>query len=233
MGTRALDELIEREAPGLPLLRCWAADPAGNRGALLPPDETIRSDTLLALQMTTRSMLGTLAYETGGVSAADGLIRLFGSGARRSLRGVAAAIGCPLDNDPDVIVIGDDAFGGLSALDGGRFGGGARGAVFHLAADDIIWVPLDCGFADFVAWCLTGDLDSTYRSLRRFEPARSRPGFEATWSFYPFLWTVEADGTSLSARAIDADESLRLRLDVHGFTVEMTRLSATRSAPAA
>lgn len=73
---RNITELLDRDEPALPLLRGWMDDAAGNGGTLLPPSDEVRITTLVHLQVTTRSMLGTLAYETGGVSVADGLILL-------------------------------------------------------------------------------------------------------------------------------------------------------------
>ena len=79
---RTLDQLLDRVEPALPLLQEWIDDPAGNGSNLILPAETVASDTLVRLQVTTRSMLGTLAYETGGISIADGLVRLLGPSAR-------------------------------------------------------------------------------------------------------------------------------------------------------
>jgi len=219
---RSLTELLDRQEPALPLLRSWIDDPAGNGGTLLPPADEVRTATLLQLQVTTRSLLGTLAYETGGVSVADGLVRLLGSGARRSLIQIAEAAGCPLDGTyPDVVVVGDDVLGGLFALNGGRFGADKQGQIFHLAADDTAWVPLGVGYADFVAWCLTGDLDKLYEPFANIDAyvARPRPAFDATYSFYPFLWTREAKEGPPDVRIIPADECLRLRLELFGFAV--------------
>lgn len=219
---RGLAELLDLKEPALPLLRSWIDDPAGNGGTLLPPADPLRTDTLLHLQVTTRSLLGTLAYETGGVSVADGLVRLLGSGAGRSLLQTAEVAGCPLDGGyPDVVVVGDDVLGGLFALNGGRFGADEGGQVFHLAADDTVWVPLGVGYADFVSWCLTGGLDGLYEPFAALDAyaARPRPAFDATYAFYPFLWTQEVKVGRPDVRVIGADESLRLRLELSGFAV--------------
>ncbi len=219
---RALSELVDQQEPALPLLRSWMDDPAGNGADLLLPDEVVRTETLLGLQVTTRSMLGTVAYETGGVSVVDGLLRLLGSGPKRSLLRTAELVGCPLDGSyPDVIVIGDDFLGGLFALNGGRVGAGRQGEVFHLAADNTVWVPLGIGHTDFVAWCLKGDLKQLYGPLANLDEyeAQPRPTFDATYSFYPFLWTQESNNGRPSVRVISAEESLKLRLELCGFSV--------------
>jgi hypothetical protein len=219
---RPLLDLIDQHEPALPRLRSWADDPVGNGGHLLQPEDALRSETLLGLQVTTRSMLGTLAFETGGVSVAEGLLRLFGSGATRSLLRTAELVGCPIGGSyPDFIVVGDDVLGGLFALNGGRFGAERQGEVFHLAADDTSWVPLGVGHADFVAWCLTGDLRQVYGPLAQLDQyeARPRPAFDATYSFYPFLWTQEAKVRPPSVRVVSADENLKLRIELCGFAV--------------
>jgi hypothetical protein len=64
----------------------WIDDPASNNATLILLAETVAGDTLVRLQLTTRSMLGTLAYETGGISIADGLVRLLGSGTAAAIR---------------------------------------------------------------------------------------------------------------------------------------------------
>ena len=165
-------------------------------------------------------MLGTLAYETGGVSVAEGLVRLLGSGNSRSLLQTAEVAGCPLGGGyPDVIIVADDVLGGLFALNGGRFGANGQGEVFHLAADDTVWVSLGVGHADFVAWCLTGELAQLYGPLTKLDEYETlpRPAFDATYSFYPFLWTQEAKDGRPSVRVVSADESLNVRLDICGF----------------
>ncbi|APT57334.1 hypothetical protein RGI145_09690 [Roseomonas gilardii] len=90
-----------------------------------------------------------------------------------------------------------------------------------MAADDTAWVSLGVGYTDFVAWCLTGELDHLYGPLAGIDAykARPRPAFEATYSFYPFLWTREATNGKPDVRVIGADECLRLRLELFGFAI--------------
>jgi hypothetical protein len=223
MPIRKLQELIDTENPALPLLLTWASTPNGNSGILLPPSNAVRAVTLEQLQVTTRSMLGTIIYETGGVSIANGLIRLLGSGAERSLQQIHAGLGLPFDGIyPEMLIVGDDMLGGLFALNGGRFGKDRLGQVFHLAADDTIWIPLDVGYADFVSWCLNGNLSPLYEPFTHLEAygKQPRPGFNLVYSFYPFLWTKEGKGPGIDVRLIDADGSLRSRIHLCGFATE-------------
>jgi hypothetical protein len=165
--------------------------------------------------MTTRSLIGAVVYETGGVPIANGFIRLLGSGANRSLQQTHQEAGLPLDGSyPDILLIADDMLGGLFALNGGRFGPDRQGQVFHLAADDLVWAPLDIGYADFVFLCLTGDLNWLYSRLCQLQSyvIQPRPAFEKAYSFYPFLWTKESTSSTPNTRVINATENLRFRL---------------------
>jgi len=168
-------------------------------------------------------MLGTVVYETGGVSIANGLLRLLGSGAGRSLQQTHEELGRPLDGSyPDFLMVADDMLGGLFALNGGRFGRDGQGQVFYLAADDVVWVPLNVGYTDFVSWCLNGDLNQFYKPFSHLQAyeMQPRPTFDAVYSFYPFLWTKEAKTTEPNTRVIDAGENLRFRIDLCGFATD-------------
>jgi hypothetical protein len=165
-------------------------------------------------------MLGTVVYETGGVSIANGLVRLLGSGAGRSLQRTHEELGLPFDGSyPDILLVADDMFGGLFALNGGRFGRDGQGQLFHLAADDIAWLPLNVAYTAFVSWCLTGDLNRFYEPFSHLQAyeMQPRPAFDAVYSFYPFLWTNEGKNTSPTTRVIDAGQNLRFRIDLCGF----------------
>jgi hypothetical protein len=171
----------------------------------------------LRLQVTTRSVLGAVAYETGGILVDAGRIRLFGAGSERSLLTVNEAI----DGFGDVVFVANDVLGGIFALNGARFGPADLGQIFHLAADSVAWSCLDIGYADFVAWCLTGDRDALYDRFARLPAFREpAPAISMAWSFYPFLWTKEAGAAPPAARVVPADEVMRLRIEFSGFEIE-------------
>jgi uncharacterized protein DUF2625 len=62
---KSLGQLIERNDPAFPLIKEWASA-AINDCMLLPPSAN-RGEILLAMQVTTRSVMGAIAYETGGI----------------------------------------------------------------------------------------------------------------------------------------------------------------------
>ena len=63
---RTLEELINLNDPALPLIREWISS-ARNQVEVLPAERCRSEQTFLGLQVTTRSTLGALAYETGGL----------------------------------------------------------------------------------------------------------------------------------------------------------------------
>ncbi|MCL2716085.1 MAG: DUF2625 domain-containing protein [Alphaproteobacteria bacterium] len=215
---RTLDELQDRNDPGINLIREWLAQVDGNAAEILAPERALADATLLQLQVTTRSLLGAVVYETGGVIVDDGLLRILGSGTERSLLESNRSAGfiTGKEDNGGVLLIADDVMGGLFALNGGGFGSGNPGEVFHLAADDLAWAPLEVGYSDFLEWCLTGDLAMLYKPLAAFDAykRRPRPPINRSYSFYPFLWTKEGREGAHDVQVIAADESVQVRLEL-------------------
>ncbi len=83
---RPLSELVNTEDPGINLIREWMRG-AVNECELLPPSEQ-REHVLLQTQVTTRSPMGAIAYETGGILVDGGWLRFLGSGNPRLTRTV-------------------------------------------------------------------------------------------------------------------------------------------------
>lgn len=191
---------------------------AAHASQFLARNADLADQTLLALQVTTRSTLGAIAYETGGVSIADGVLRLLGSGDDRSLLRLNRQIGGMNGTMDDFVLVADEPFGGLFAINGGRFGAEGIGNVFFLPADDLTWLDTEVGYSDFVSWCLTGDhrmlLDYPASEAFSLPPA----AFSKSWSIYPYPWTVEGKG-SVDARLVPADELVGLRIELAGFGI--------------
>jgi hypothetical protein len=75
---RLLHELVEVVEPALPLVVEWAAN-AELSVEILPPSSN-SGDVLVELQVTTRSVLGAIAYGTGGILVDGRWLRMLGSG---------------------------------------------------------------------------------------------------------------------------------------------------------
>ena len=200
MSRRGLKDLLSAE-PAWPLVQEWVAD-AEVPIEVLEPDQSARADTLVALQVTTRSTLGAIAYETGGLLVDRGWVRLLGSGHRRLTRTLISwnhgRSWTNLSSSAPLMLVADDVLGGFFAINGGAFPENA-GDIFYFAPDTLAWEHIDTGYTGFVAWLLSGGHRGFYGEYRW-------PGWEAEildtdgdsgLLIYPFLW---AEGPALELR---------------------------------
>lgn len=202
-------ELVSDD-PAMPMIRGWLV---GNRRPIeiLPCAPDHGAVSLEALQVTTRSPLGAVAHETGGILIDDGWIRVLGAGHERLLRTIAGWNGLPCDPGeaflPGAMFIGDDVIGGLFAVDVGALGG-TRGNVCYFAPDSLAWETTDLGYTDWLHWAFTGDLDKFYEGSRWVgwrDEVRSLSGTHA-YSIQPFPWIAGSPIAKRDRRAIPIRE---------------------------
>ncbi len=207
---KTLAELIDRDEPGIDLVREWVAD-ADVEVELLPPSDG-RDEALLQTQVTTRSPMGAIVYETGGVRIGGGWIRFLGSGHPSQPRTLP---GWNEGRAHGFLLVADDAVGGFYALNGGAFGDDP-GAVYYWPPDQLEWEPLGIGFSDFFCWCLsdaTAELYDGYRWQGWQEEVRSLAG-DRCYAFYPFLWTHEGSIETSDRREVPVAEAYGLKVDL-------------------
>ncbi|MEN9865616.1 MAG: hypothetical protein RL748_1206 [Pseudomonadota bacterium] len=213
---RNLADLLSND-PAWPILCQWISE-AKNKVEVLPATDPDRSDALLQLQVTTRSPMGAVVYETGGILVDSGWIRLLGSGHPRLPRTLPDwNLGRTCQDDgcaPSILIVADDVVGGTFAINGGDFNG-APGQVYYFAPDSLAWESLDFGYSDFLNWVFNGDLAQFYQGQRWpqwQDEVRALPG-DRGFYFYPNLW---AKGPPLEQRvrsAVPMAELYGLQLD--------------------
>lgn len=203
---RPLSDLINTTDPAFPLVQDWIANAAVSCEVLAPSPS--RDDILLGLQVTTRSPMGAIAHETGGLLIDHGWLRVLGSGHPRLPRNL---VDWNQGRADGYLLVADDAVGGFFALNGGALGQDA-GAMYYWAPDGMAWEALDLGYSDFLQAMLGGRLQDFYASLRwdgwQDEVQRLTP--DQCLSFYPFLWTKEGSVAASSRRAVNVDEQFAL-----------------------
>lgn len=180
---RSLEELLNLEDPGWPVVQEWMSSSPKNI-EVLPPQEPARSEALVRCQITTRSPMGAIIYETGGIFVDDGWLRILGSGHERLNRSVPHWTLEATGNDVlsgQMSLIADDITGGVFALDAGMLGN--PGSVFYFQPDSLTWMDMGRGYSDFIYFCFTADLDDFYGQLRW-------PGWRETHSNFPGNKTV-------------------------------------------
>ncbi|MDB4937847.1 MAG: hypothetical protein JWP87_4819 [Labilithrix sp.] len=189
---RAYAELLSDD-PAWPALAKEAAAAPNGAVVLPPPAEPQRRACLEALQMTTRSTLGALAHETGGVLVDHGYLRMFGAGSPRLPRPLVAWNADVAVSLESYIIVADDVVGGVFAIDTGGLGG-KPGRIHYFAPDSLEWEDTELGHSDFVSWAFEGDLGAFYEHMRW-------PGWEKdvavvtgdrSLSIVPPMWTEGA-----------------------------------------
>ncbi|MEZ6020800.1 MAG: DUF2625 family protein [Planctomycetota bacterium] len=175
---RTLEQLINRDDPAMPKIRDWFAQGCQQFDVLEP--SSMSGEVLVGLQVTTRSPMGAIAYETGGILIANGWLRVLGlaipdlpgilSPEQRSLRWSS--------------LVADDVVGGFFSLNGGAFGQDL-GSMYYWAPDTLNWEPLGLSYSDFLVWALSDNLSQFYQHLRwriRKRKCERRPATSASTS---------------------------------------------------
>ncbi len=186
---------------------------------VLPGSGKRGAEVLLQLQITTRSPLGALAFETGGLLVDHGWLRLLGSGGGRLQGDLARWNG--LGPTPLVapfegaMIVGHDAVGGFFALDGGALGDG-KGSAWYLTPEVLEWQPLGFGYSGLLQFALSGDLAKFYADVRwpgwEQEVAALPP--DRGYSFTPPLFTEAESLASRSRQDVPMVELLGQHLEL-------------------
>lgn len=131
---RTLKDLISDD-PAWQLVREWISA-ASNRVEVLPASDPDRSRALEEMQVTTRSPMGAVIYETGGLLIDRGWLRILGSGHPQLPRTLPAWNKGRTWSDgqvaPPILVVADDVVGGSFAINGGALDG-PQGHVHYFA----------------------------------------------------------------------------------------------------
>ncbi|CAN5164336.1 DUF2625 domain-containing protein [soil metagenome] len=237
MDKRPLTELISND-PAWPMVKGWLSE-AKNLVEVLPATAPQNADALMATQVTTKSSMGSIIYETGGILVDHGWIRILGSGSSklpRTLPGwnVTATGNGPGDND--FLLIGDDVIGGFFALNGGGLSGkaghndqngqiGQIGNVFYFAPDTLEWEDLDIPYSGFLEFCLHGDLETYYKAFRwkGWQADVAALNGDQAYSAFPFYFTETAD-TKRERKAVSVAELYELLVIYWPNQIEKQRL---------
>src|SRR6202035_2181748 len=163
---RSLDELIDSANHAWPTVLTWLS--TGVRRAAILPATPGGRQTLVGLQVTTRSPLGSIALETGGILVDECWLRLLGGTEPGETVGLLTWNGL-LPNAPPLVpgalVVAIDVLGGLFVINDVAFPDG-RGHIWYFGPDTLEWLDTEMGYSDFVRWTVAGDVDRFYADLR-------------------------------------------------------------------
>jgi Protein of unknown function DUF2625 len=183
------------------------------------PKTAARADSnLLNTQVTTRSPMGAVIYETGGILIDNGWLRILGSGSTKLDRGIAewnkGKSFKEYGEAYSFTLIADDAIGGFFAINGGGLGKDL-GKLYYFSPDNLKWEPMEIGYSDFLVWAFQTNLDEFYKGYRwkNWKDEVLKMKSNQAFSFYPYLWTKHDGIEKLSRKAIPIEEIYSLHQD--------------------
>ncbi len=215
---RPVEELINESDSGWPFVQEWIKS-AKNKVDILPVDKQKSKDALYKTQVTTRSPMGSIVFETGGILVDNGWIRILGSGSeqlKRSLPEWNLGKGITEFGQPSsFLLVADDAIGGFFLLNGGGLGKDL-GKIYYWAPDSLEFEPLDLTYSDFLNFCFYGDLEEFYKGYRwkTWENDVAKLDGDRVFNFFPYLWTKEGKNIEKAAKKeVPIEEQYHLNLD--------------------
>jgi hypothetical protein len=221
---KKLEELINEKESGWELVKEWLNN-STNHYEVLPRDKTSAEKELIYAQVSTRSPMGAIIYETGGVLIDNGWIRILGSGSNPKLnRGLMEwNKGKSIENYGDqqtFLLVADDVIGGYFALNAGGVGD-EIGNIYYLPQDTLIWESLGCGYSDFLNWTFSGNIQKFYELFKwkNWRADLETINGNQTFSFFPFLWTKYDDFEQVTRKVVPTEENYKLTLEMQKVIV--------------
>jgi len=215
---RTLQELVNTEDSGWPIVKEWI-EKAKNKVEILPCERQRAEKALINTQVTTRSLMGAIVYETGGLLIDNGWIRILGSGSDRMKRTLPdwnkGKTFSEFGDPAPYLLVADDTIGGFYAINGG-FLGDDMGNLYYFAPDMLKWVPMEIGYSQFLLFCFETDMDDFYAGMRwngwQKDVNALHPDY--AFSFYPFLWTEQgADINNIHKEVIPVEEVYKFNME--------------------
>lgn len=215
---RHIEELINEKDSGWTLVTEWIKS-AKNKVEILSVDKQKAKDALYKTQVTTRSPMGSIVYETGGILIDNGWIRILGSGNVKLNRSLPdwnlGKSFKEFGQASSFLLIADDAIGGFFLLNGGGLGKDL-GKIYYFAPDSLEFEPLNITYTEFLNFCFNNNLEEFYKGYRwkTWKEDIAKLSCDRVFSFVPYLWTKEGkDIEKTSKKDIAIEEQYSLNLD--------------------
>ena len=170
-------------------------------------------DALDALKITSKSALGSVIFNTAGITV-DNWIRVLGSENEEN-RGILSYNKIGEDgvakNIDKMLIVADDVVGGVFALNAGKFSVGI-GDVWYFAPDTLQWESLEMKYSEFISWIAIGNTDEFYRTLRwsKWKDDVCNVTFDEAILIYPFLWSNEIEIEMAEKKLVPVEELLKI-----------------------
>jgi hypothetical protein len=176
---------------------------------VLPVDAERAAAELRTLEITTRSWLGAVVANTGGLTVDHGWLRVLGGG-HAGLPGVAEQFAAGRG-----LIIAHDVLGGQFGWWRGAQGGSPT--VHYFGPDTLQWLDLEVGYGDWLHGMLAGALTQFCDGLRwpGWETEVAALDLDHGISAFPPPWTAEGKDLSVvSRRPVPLAEIVAVNEDV-------------------
>ena len=163
---------------------------------VLPVDTESAQRCLAAFGMSTRSWLGAVIAHTGGLLVDHGWLRVLGSGS-----GLLPDVVAEAEPATGTVVVAYDVLGGQFAWF--QPAPGAAPTVHYFAPDDLGWLDLEQGYADWLHAVLSGSLTAFYETLRwqGWEAEVAELPLDKGIHAWPPPWTAEGKDVGAASRS--------------------------------
>ncbi len=217
MHTLTVDELVDKDNHAWEEVRNILKEGRNSHQIVSAESESATGDTLYRLQVSTKSYLGTVAYETGGIVFDYGWITLLGAGGSGIFGSLTSWNGL---QEPEsvpalegMLMVAYDAAGGFFGLDIGKFG--RSGHIYYFAPDALEWESTELAYSGFLSWLAEGDLGLFYQTFRwnGWQKDMEQLQQGEVFAYYPPLWTQEGGGETSSKSPIDITNAWQVALD--------------------
>ena len=216
---KSVEELIIENDPGWPIVAEWI-NTAKNKIEVLPVDVVKAKDALYKTQVTSRSPMGAIIFQSGGIFIDNGWIRILGSGSEKLTRSLPdwnlGKAHRTLEEPVNFLLIADDVIGGFYILNFGAFGNDL-GKVYYFSPDSLEYEPLNLSYSDFLMFCFNGDLQKFYGDYRwkTWKADILKLQGDQVFNFYPYLWTKEGKNINKNSRKeISVEEQYNFNLNM-------------------
>lgn len=193
---KQVDELIDPQQTGWVQVQKLLSS-SKNKIEILPKD-SLRADSALYLtQLSTKSALGGIIYNCGGILIDNGWVRILGSGSKQLNRSLPQwNKGKSFANYGDsssFLLIADDVVGGFFAINTGGLAEKDIDRVYYYGPNSLKWQPTSLSYSEFIIFCISDGLKKFYRDFRwtGWEDEIGKLDGNQVISCFPLLWTKE------------------------------------------
>ncbi|MDR0195588.1 MAG: DUF2625 domain-containing protein [Myroides sp.] len=196
---KVLSELINIEEPAITLIQEWLQDAIRPVEILPQHNKQTAEEALLQLQVTTRSPLGSIVYETGGILINKGWVKVLGGGFKDENNILPSTLewntNKTIDNESNskgYYIVAIDALSGYFCINQGALGSDI-GSIYYFAPDTLDFEPLEISYSDMLYFFITGNLDQFYQDFRwnTWQADTDNLPLDHVFGFFPYLWSQE------------------------------------------